>query len=117
MFDESQRYLDLLDLRYILEIGIIPSFFESLQEKHIRDLHEVLPLHLIENRDVRLSTEDEIKFHTVIYKIAKNQTLIDFILSMRFRLYDSSEFAIFNQKLNCDNLKAIHLDIIKAIES
>jgi DNA-binding FadR family transcriptional regulator len=36
---------------------------------------------------------------------------------MRFRLYDSSEFAIFNQKMNSNNLKATHFDIIKAIES
>lgn len=116
----KERYLDLLDLRYILEIGIIPSLFENLQEQDIRDLYEVLPLHMIENKDVRLSTEDEIKFHTVIYKIVNNQTLIDLmqiIISMRFRLYDSSEFAIFNQKMNSNNLKATHFDIIKAIES
>lgn len=116
----KERYLDLLDLRYILEIGIIPSLFENLQEQDIRDLYEVLPLHMIENKDVRLSTEDEIKFHTVIYKIVNNQTLIDLmqiIISMRFRLYNSSEFAIFNQKMNSNNLKATHFDIIKAIES
>ena len=75
---------------------------------------------MIENRDVRLSTEDEIKFHTIIYKIAYNQTLIDLmqiIISMRFRLYDSSEFAVFNKKMNSNNLKATHYDIIEAIES
>lgn len=116
----KERYLDLLDLRYILEIGIIPSLFENLQEKDIQDLHNALPLQLIQNRDARLSTEDEIKFHTIIYRIANNQTLIDLmqiIISMRFRLYDSSEFAIFNQKIKSDNLKATHFDILKAIES
>ena len=116
----KERYLNLLELRYILEIGIIPLLFENLQEKDISNLYEVLPLSMIKNRDIRLSTEDEIKFHSVIYKIAKNQTLIDLmeiILSMRFRLYDSSEFFIFNQKLNSNNLKATHFDILKALES
>lgn len=114
----KERYLDLLELRYILEIGIIPSLFENLQEKHIKELYEALPIHMIKNKNVRFSTEDEIKFHTIIYKIAHNQTLIDLmqiIISMRFRLYDSSEFAVFNQKLNSN--KATHFDIIKAIES
>lgn len=116
----KDRYLDLLDLRYILEIGIISSLFENLQEKDIQNLYNALPLPLIQNKDARLSTDDEIKFHTIIYKIANNQTLIDLmqiIISMRFRLYDSSEFTIFNQKMKSDNLKATHYDILKAIES
>lgn len=116
----KERYLDLLELRYMLEIGIIPCLFENLQDKDIKELYEALPLHLIKNKDARFSTEDEIKFHTIIYKIAKNQTLIDLmqiIISMRFRLYDSSEFTIFNENLIKKNLKATHYDILKALES
>ncbi len=116
----KERYLDLLEMRYFLEIGIIPTLFENLLDKHVEELYEALPLELIKNKNARFSTDDEIKFHTIIYKIVNNNTLIDLlkiIISMRFRLYDSSEFTIFNENLIEKNLKATHYDILKALEN
>ncbi len=46
----------------------------------------------------------------------KKSDLIQIIILMRFRLYNSSKFSVFNKNLNSSNLKAIHSDNIKAIE-
>lgn len=117
-FLSKEKILDLLELRYVLEIGIIPSIFANIKDADVDDLEIILPP--FKENYIRLSIDDEINFHSRIYKITKNQMVIDLqeILIPMYRfIHDNySEFDVFNQKIRDENLIATHFDIIDALK-
>lgn len=119
-FLSKEKIIDLLELRYILEIGIIPTLFENIRNEDINDLHNILPPKIPKNAYVMLSTENEIEFHSRIYKISGNQVINDLqeilIPIYRFTHDNQSEFDPYNKKIKEENLFASHSDILDALE-
>jgi DNA-binding FadR family transcriptional regulator len=116
----KEKIIDLLELRYILEIGIIPAIFHNINDEDINDLKRIVPVQISKNSYMIFSIEDEIKFHSRIYKIAKNQIINDLqeliIPIYRFIHNNQSEFAYYYKKVKDENLSATHSDIIDALE-
>lgn len=114
----KEKNLDMLELRYILEIGIIPSLFENIKEKDIDDLKKILPMEVSTSNN-RMSIEREIQFHSRIYQITNNQIIMDMqellIPVYRFVYNNYADFDTFNDKIKKENLQATHYDIIEAL--
>lgn len=114
----KDRILDLLELRYVLEVGIIPLLFNYIDEEDIKDLQNILPLHVLKSSE-RISIEHEIAFHSRIYEITKNRAIIDLqetlIPIYNFAYNNYAEFNAYNQKLKRENLKVTHYDIVQAL--
>ncbi len=114
----KEKNIDLLELRYILEIGIIPSLFENIREKDINELKHILPAEIAASNN-RLSIENEIRFHSRIYKIVDNQIIMDMqellIPVYRFVYDNYADFDAFNDKIKRENLQATHADIVEAL--
>lgn len=116
----KEKNLDLLELRYILEIGIIPSLFENICEEDIDELKDILPVEItIGSNRPRIPIEDEIQFHSRIYKIVDNQTVMDMqellIPVYRFVYDNYTDFDTLNEKIKNENLQATHADIFEAL--
>lgn len=116
----EKKIIDLLELRYVLELGIIPTIFENLNEENILELRSKLHGNIPKKSYVRISEEEEIDFHSSIYKISGNKVINDLqeilIPIYRFIHDNHSEFDDYNKKIKDANLFASHSDIIDALE-
>lgn len=120
-FLSEEKVTDLLELRYVLELGIIPTIFENIKEKDIVELHKKIPREIPKNAYVKLTVDEEIEFHSCIYKISGNKVINDLqeiiIPIYRFAYDNQFEFDDHNKKIRDENLFASHSDIIEALES
>lgn len=116
----EKKIIDLLELRYVLELGIIPTIFENLNEENILELRRKLHGNIPNKSYVRISEKEEIDFHSSIYKISGNKVINDLqeilIPIYRFIHDNHSEFDDYNKKIKDANLFASHSDIIDALE-
>lgn len=114
-----ETILDLLQLRYIIEIGIIPFIFENITDKDIEDLRNTIPPEFLTGKTIRLTRDHEIQFHSRIYDIARNTSITKLqellIPIYGYVLENYSEFDAFNKRIKKDNLQATHLDLIEAL--
>lgn len=119
-FLSDDKITDLLELRYLLELSIIPTIFENIEEKDIVELRKRLPDKIPKNAYVKLSVDEEIGFHSRIYKITGNKVINDLqeiiIPIYRFSHDNQTEFDEYNKKIREENLFASHTDIIEALE-
>ncbi len=117
----ENKITDLLELRYILEIGIVPIIFENINKMDISELRKIIPNTITSNVYVRLSADEEIEFHSRIYKVADNKVINELqqiiIPIYKFIQKNHSEFDIYNKKIRDEKLFASHSDLIDALES
>jgi DNA-binding FadR family transcriptional regulator len=111
--------INLLELRYTLEIGIIPTLLDRVTSQDVIDLEDIL-LNETYREDVRVAINDELLFHTRMYEIIGNQTILDLqqLLVPMYRFVDENyhEFEIFNKKIREKNIKASHKDIVECLK-
>lgn len=111
--------LDLLELRYMLEIGCVPTLFSNITDDDIVDLERILKQQII--IDGKISTESEQDFHSRIYKISKNQLLIDLqkmlIPIFRYIHENFEDYNKFNIEIKRLGLQAKHEDLLKCIKA
>ncbi|MCD8270052.1 MAG: GntR family transcriptional regulator [Parabacteroides sp.] len=112
--------IDLLELRYTLELGIIPTLFNRITDEDIKDLESILAKEVI-LEGVRVSMEDELEFHSRMYTITGNQIIMDLqqmLIPMYWFIHDNyDEFEVFNRKIKQERLQASHKDILQSLKS
>ena len=114
----SDTIIDLLELRYTLEIGIIPTLLDRISDTEIIEIEQIIEGETIKE-GVKVSVEDELAFHSKLYAITGNQIIIDLqqmlIPMYRFINDNYHEFEIFNNKIKEQKSQASHKDILKAL--
>lgn len=112
--------IDLLELRYTLELGIIPTLLNRITDKDIKDLESILAKEVVLG-EVRVSMEDELEFHSRMYAITGNQIIMDLqqmLIPMYRYIHDNyDEFDVFNNKIKKEKLQASHKDILQALRN
>lgn len=112
--------IDLLELRYTLELGIIPTLLNRITDKDIKDLESILAKEVVLG-EVRVSMEDELEFHSWMYAITGNQIIMDLqqmLIPMYRYIHDNyDEFDVFNNKIKKEKLQASHKDILQALRN
>lgn len=76
VLDQSTLH-ELFELRIMLEIGMANALFRNKNPKQIQELREIISKY----KSKKVSSnkiEYEIRFHSALYKISKNQTLFGF---------------------------------------
>jgi len=82
----KQSILDLLDLRVSIESGITELILNNITDEDIKELESIVLGHIYQE-DMKLKVEDEIEFHSKLYRITKNQAIID-LLEMVLPLFN-----------------------------
>lgn len=120
----KEAIIDLLELRYSLELGIISSLLDRITDKDIKDLESILAKEAvigIIGEVKRLSMEDELEFHSRVYAITGNHILMSLqqmLIPMYRYIHDNySEFVVFNMKISEEKLQATHKDILQALKN
>ena len=113
----KQAMIDLLELRYTLELGLVPTLFSHISDADIEDLREILESEVV--HEDKSSIEYEQKFHSRIYSISANKVIIDLqgmLIPLFSYIHDIFEdFAKFNAVIKSQNLKASHADLFNSI--
>lgn len=112
--------IDLLELRYTLELGIIPTLLKRITDEDIKDLESILTKEIVLEGG-RVAMEDELEFHSRMYAIAGNQIIMDLqqmLIPMYRYIHDNyDKFEVFNKKIKKEKLQASHKDILKALKN
>ena len=115
----SNTLNDLLELRYILELGIIPMLFNRITQKDIHDMELILAKCSISD-GIRVPLEDEIAFHSRIYQIVGNKMMMDLqqlLIPMYRYIHDNYiEFSKYNGRIDTKHF-ATHYDLLLALKS
>jgi len=73
----EETLFDLLGFRISLEVGIIELLFQNLNERHIRELDEIVNRGVVLS-DGQYSPVSEFEFHAKLYEITGNESIIEF---------------------------------------
>lgn len=116
----EKSMLDLIELRSAIEVGISPMIFRNITERDIEDLEEILREEEQYN-GVKVGVENEIKFHTRIYDIVKNDALNAFqnvvIPIFAYINNNYSDFEEFNKELKSKGKLVSHKDLFACLKS
>jgi len=74
----KQSILDLLDLRVSIETGISELIIHYITDKDIEVLEEIISKQVIQD-EITAKVENEIEFHSVLYRITRNQAILDLL--------------------------------------
>lgn len=74
----KESILDLLDLRVSIESGIAELILQNITDQDIAELESIVSGHTYQD-DMKLNVENEIEFHSRLYRITKNQAIIDLL--------------------------------------
>lgn len=111
--------INLLELRYTLEIGIIPTLLDRITPQDIFELENILA-NETHREDVRVAINDELLFHSRMYTIIGNQTIMELqqLLIPMYRFIDENyhEFETFNKKIKEKKQQASHKDIVECLK-
>lgn len=114
----KQSILDLLDLRVSIESGIAELILSNITDDDITELESIISRHTYQD-DMKLKVENEIEFHSKLYRITKNQAVID-LLEMVLPLfsYVNEKFEDF-KPLNQKNKEKLvkHEDLIPLLKA
>jgi len=69
--------LDLLDFRVSIESGISELIIDNITDEDIQELERIVERHVYQE-DMKLKVENEIEFHSKLYRITGNRAIIDF---------------------------------------
>lgn len=83
---------DIFELRLVIEIGMSDLIFEHITPEDIVELEEIINTEPEKSDDVLFDKEHEIRFHSKLYEITKNNTLKNFqqmLIPVFNYIYDS----------------------------
>jgi len=112
----EEAMLELLGFRITLEIGMTQLIFQNLNEKHLADLDKIIE-HGKEIEFSEYSTASEYEFHSKLYEITGNSTIIEFqniihpvlvFLNERFR----EHFLPINKEIASRKKLVTHKDLV-----
>lgn len=89
---DDETLKNIFEIRLILEIGMADSIFRNITDKDIRELENITNSEPESTREVLFDIDHEVKFHSKLYQITNNYTLMNFqtILLPAFNyVYDS----------------------------
>lgn len=121
MMLSDEVMLDLLGFRISLEIGITELVFHNINEKHLRELEDIVNSQQ-ENEFSEYTAESEYEFHTKLYEITGNDTIIEFqeiihpvllFLKDKFRDY----FLPINIKIASTGKLVSHRDLVNCLKN
>lgn len=117
---DRQTLANILELRLLLEYGIVQSLFDNICQEDIDELQEIVDGD--ETDALGFSKIDtEIMFHGRIFQITGNTTLEGLQGSLlpvyRYVRSNEEQFQQFNDKLSSEGQKANHRDILEALKS
>jgi len=69
--------LDLLDFRVSIETGISELIIDNITDEEIQELEKIVEKHVY-LEDMKLKVDHEIEFHSKLYHVTRNQTIISF---------------------------------------
>ncbi len=69
---------DLFELRLVLEVGMADMVVLHVTDEDIKELEAIVACEPKKSDTEKFSIEHEVKFHSKLYEISANQTLIDF---------------------------------------
>ena len=111
--------INLLELRYTLEIGMIPTLLDRITKQDILILEKILE-NETHRDDIRVAINDELLFHSKMYSIVGNQTIMELqqLLIPLYRFIDNihHEFEVFNKKIKEKKLQASHRDLVECLK-
>jgi len=114
----KQSILDLLDLRVSIESGIAELIISNITDEDINELESIVSRHIYQE-DMKLKVENEIEFHSKLYRITKNQAIIDLlemVLPLFSYVHDKHEdFKPINKKNKGKLVK--HEDLIPYLKN
>lgn len=115
---DKETLVNLLELRLWLEEAIIPTIFKRITDDDIERLNNVLTRE-IRLKDGRVDITSEIDFHSAIYSITGNQTLMEIqnalIPVYRYVNENFDEFQLYKEKERLTHVT--HKDIFKALKA
>lgn len=117
---DDDTLIELLEFRVALEIGISGIVFRSTSPEDIADLREIVDREK-ENKG-RYSTENEYAFHSKIYQVTGNQSVIQFASIIRPVLEFANDkyktyFAPIQEKLDKRGLHVNHEMLVDCLEN
>ncbi|PRZ01619.1 FadR/GntR family transcriptional regulator [Marinilabilia salmonicolor] len=89
---DSSTLRDIFELRLVLEIGMGDLIFKRKKPEDIRELHKIVENEPDSSENVLFEIDHEIKFHSKLYQITGNQTMMNFqtlLLPVFSYVYDS----------------------------
>lgn len=114
----KRSILDLLDLRVSLETGISGLIIDNITDKDIEDLENIISKQVYLD-EINLKVENEIEFHSTLYRITRNQAILDLleiILPLfNFTVKNSADFKPINEKNKGKLVK--HKDLIPFLKN
>lgn len=117
---DEKTLTDALEMRILLEVGIIPSLFEHVTAEDIANLEEIVKVDDAGSR-YWSKVEFEIAFHGRIFQITGNSTVTSLQNALqpvyRYVSGNEEEFAPFNKALDATGGRASHRDILEALKS
>jgi DNA-binding FadR family transcriptional regulator len=115
---DKETVVNLLELRLWLEEAIIPTLFKRITDKDIERLNDVLASE-IKLKDGRVDITSEIDFHSTIYSVTGNQTLMEIqnVLIPVYRYVNENfdEFQSYKEKEHSTHVS--HRDIFEALKA
>lgn len=117
MLDENTLQ-DLFEFRLMFEIGMVDFVFARKTPEQIAELERLAREANYEYVDNYFSLKDEFMFHSTLYKMANNQTLLRFqemLLPVFQYVHDFQEKGITN--LNEGNTLVTHLDLVEELKN
>jgi DNA-binding FadR family transcriptional regulator len=111
----KKTILDLLGFRTSLESGISELIIDNITDEDISELEIIVAKHIYQE-DMKLKVENEIEFHSKLYKITDNQAIIDFqqlvIPLFNFVNQNFEDFRIFNNEIKKKGQQIKHEDLL-----
>lgn len=111
---------DILRFRISLEMGICDEIFESITKQDIKELNDYIRLGgLLKDNEYTLTSEYQ--FHSKLYRITGNQTIVQFQDLIRpiiafIKNNFEDRFKSINVRLRDDGLIVTHADLLKYIK-
>lgn len=112
---KKSTILELLELRKILEIGIIDIFVKKATDKDLKDLKEYLKKHRIDIENNINPSPSDIGFHNLLVKATRNKVLMDFFEGIS-ELIQQAAILTGNFKENSIISLGFHEKIFNALE-
>ncbi|GIJ94301.1 FadR/GntR family transcriptional regulator [Capnocytophaga stomatis] len=117
MLDESTLQ-DLFEFRLMFEIGMVDFVFARKTEEQVQELEALAKRANYEYIDNYFSLQDEFAFHSTLYKMASNQTLLRFqelLLPVFQYVHDLQAKEIPN--LGTQNQLVTHIDLVEELKN
>lgn len=107
---------DLLEVRHVLEVGMIASAIEVMAEETLASLRSTLEqMQRKAERGERMFDEDR-RFHQLLYQDTGNRTLLKVLDAFWLACHKASQYAKLPQADPKVTFQ-VHLDIVRAIEA